>query len=344
MWEYFRRKYRIKKTGDALSALNQKTAFWKPFLLMLPSLITITLMTIIPFILVIIWSFKVENGPRASQFVIGFNNYAKIFNDDKYIVGIRNSFIYALLSLPMSLAISILISTAITMVVKKWARSFWQTVFFLPYVTSAIAVSLTFAYIFQPEHGDGLINSILGKHGSNAIKFLNGGPTSWSAFIVILTRGIWGSLAFQILILTTAMLSVNQNLYKSASIDGASQRKQFFTITLPSIQRTISFLFTMGIIGGIKVFPLAIFGNNAKAAVINGGSSLMLYVYYLTSDSKFNTAAAASIMLFIFGVALSFVMRKLAALTYKGVIKIGERNVLNKIENKTLKRTISFKI
>ncbi|WP_429997453.1 ABC transporter permease subunit, partial [Mycoplasmopsis bovis] len=79
---------------------------------------------------------------------------------------------------------------------------------------------------------------------------------SGNTLIPLLVHGIWSGLAFNVLIFTTAMLSVDKNLYKSASIDGIGGIKQFFTITLPSIKSTTTFLITMGIISGNTLIPL----------------------------------------------------------------------------------------
>ncbi|AXE60559.1 sugar ABC transporter permease [[Mycoplasma] phocae] len=344
MKTYFWRKYRLKNTGLALSVLNSRISFWKPFLLMVPSLITILLLTVIPFILVIIGSFRVQVGFTRNAVIFGFGNFQKLFTDNTFIIAIRNSLVFALVALPISLSISLLISSAISQVIKKWARGFWQTVFFLPYVTSAIAVSLAFAFIFKSQGG--LINKILLDLGltKNPINFLDDGSSgSWNAFFVILIRGIWGNLAFQVLLLTTAMLSVNQDLYKSASIDGASSTKQFFTITLPAISKTISFLFTIGIIGGIKVFPLALFNNDPAQALQYNGQSIILYIFnYARLD--FARAGAASIILFLMGFALSFGLRKLVFVTFRVTRKLGEKNVVNKIKNASIVRKSLFKI
>ncbi|WP_277345682.1 carbohydrate ABC transporter permease [Mycoplasma phocoeninasale] len=311
---------------------------------MIPSLITILLLTIIPFILVIIGSFRVNVGFTRNDTVFGFGNFRTLFNDTTFIIAIRNSLVYAVVALPISLSISLLISSAISQVIKKRARGFWQTVFFLPYVTSGIAVSLAFAFIFRSQGG--LINKILLdlKIVKNPINFLEDNSSgSWNAFFVILIRGIWGNLAFQILILTSSMLSVNPDLYKAASIDGASSRKQFYTITLPAISKTISFLFTIGIIGGIKIFPLALFNNSPESALQFNGQSILLYIFAVTK-TDFALAGAASIVLFILGLALSFGLRKIVFFTLKGVRTLGEKNVVNKIKNASVLRESLFKI
>ncbi|WP_027122912.1 carbohydrate ABC transporter permease [Metamycoplasma spumans] len=345
MKTYFWKKYRIKNPGLALSVLNNKTKFYKPLLLMLPSIFTVLLFTLIPFLLVLIKSFQIQVGFTKGVYTLGFGNYAKIFETTSFAVAVRNSLMYAILSIPISLGISLLISSAIVQIAKKWAQSFWQTIFFLPYVTSAIAVSMAFSVMFDQQ--DGIVNRILLKWGwiKAPIQFLtNSTLGSWNSFWIILVRGIWGSLAFQILILTTAMLSVNQDLYKSASIDGASSTKQFYTITLPSIRKTISFLFTMGLIGGIKTFPLALFNNSPEKAMSAQGATLILYIFNFTSKGNFAVAGAASVILFVIGLAFSKSVRQITSWIYLASVKVGERNVVNKIESKTLSRKPIFKI
>ncbi|ENY69845.1 carbohydrate ABC transporter permease [Mycoplasmopsis arginini] len=338
---YFWKKYRIKKTGEALSILNTRTPFWKPFVLMLPSIFVLLFMVIIPFIFVIIGSFRSQT--TFTSYGWSIDNYYElssksgrvgILNDPKFQVAIVNSLLYAVVALPIGLSISILISSAISMIVRKYARSFWQTVFFLPYMTGAVAISLTFTALF-------------GKSTEGAIfPLLYGSGNRWNPFIVILIRGIWGGLAFQVLILTTAMLSVNPDLYKSSAIDGASSSKQFFKITLPSIQKTISFLFTIGIINGIKVFPLALYNNDASQAIAENGTTLLIYIFQSVrfAATGFGRAMAASVFLFILGIFVSYTLKKSVSSIYKLKNKLGEKNVINKLKAEIQKRKISFKI
>jgi multiple sugar transport system permease protein len=112
------------------------------------------------------------------------------------------------------------------------------------------------------------------------------------------------------------MLSVDRKLYKSASIDGAGPIKQFFAITLPSISRTTTFLLTIGVIGAIKVFPLALFKNNPQDALDNGGSTLLIYIYAkLQVSHNYMLAGAASLMILVVSILFSFSVRKGLSLT-----------------------------
>ncbi|MGZ9431644.1 carbohydrate ABC transporter permease [Mycoplasma sp. CB776] len=317
-----------KQTKKDLGILDKKVAYWKPFLLLLPSLFIIILFTIFPFIFSIGSSISYQSDPNdAQQIEYGFNAFVDVLNDNNFKIGVRNSLIYSILSLPITLVISILISSVISSLVRKWARGFWQTVFFLPYITSAIAISITFAYIFDTQIG--IVNKIFGIE----TRWLNSGRyQSYNAIFVILVYGIWKNLAFQILIITTAMLGVDRTLYKAAAIDGASKTKQFFKITLPSITKTLNFLITIGIIGGIKVFPIAIFNNDLNAAKTNGGSTIILFIYDMVKQGHYDLAGAATIILFLLGLALSTFLKQGIKIILLTINKLGERHVLNAVK------------
>ncbi|VEU59621.1 carbohydrate ABC transporter permease [Mesomycoplasma neurolyticum] len=318
-----------KTKSHNLGILHKKSFFLIPFSLLIPSLFIILLFTIFPFIYSIIKSFSYNSDINdASSIQVGFEAYKLVASDPIFQISVRNSLIYAILALPLSLTFSILISSVIASLHKKWVKGFWQTVFFLPYVTNAVAISLAFVYLF--DHEVGIINNIFGIK----TKWLASGEMdSYKPITIILSYGIWKNLAFQVLIITTAMLAVDKTLYKAATIDGASKLKQFFRITLPSINKTINFLITVGILGGIKVFPLAIFENQVTKAEGNGGMTIMLYIYKVVQSGNYDFAGAATVMLFSLGVVFSTVLKN----TFKLIIyvsnKLGERNVLNKIKN-----------
>ncbi|MBG0730892.1 carbohydrate ABC transporter permease [Mycoplasma sp. 'Moose RK'] len=325
---FYRR--RIKKKVLELGVLDKRHPFWRPFLLLLPSILVILLFTFLPFLYSVSKSVSIEiNQNIAGNTRFGFDNFIDLITiDTNFHIAIRNSVIYSIVALPIGLIISLIVASTLASLHRKYARGFWQTIFFLPYVTSGIAVSVAFAYIFDSEIG--FINSLFGI----STRWLNSGnPGSINALFVVLISGVWRSLAFEILILTTAMVSVNPTLYKAAAIDGASPFRQFFKITLPSVSKTINFLITIGIIGGIKVFPLGIFPNETEA-ISNGGSTLLIYIYKnVRGTPNFAQAGALTIYLFVFGITLSVVVKKFLSLTFLLVEKISEKNVYYKIKN-----------
>ncbi|WP_406614531.1 carbohydrate ABC transporter permease [Mycoplasma corogypsi] len=316
------KKQASRKSTLSHSILDNKTPFWKPFLLLLPGIILLTTFTVVPMV------FNVANSIRDQNGALTIENYQSIFTDPRFALGVRNSFIYGMFVLPFVMMTALIISSVIAKLHRKSAKGFWQTVFFMPYVTNVVAVSLTFVQLFSTG---GLINSVL---GTNINWLRSGDPNTFYALVAMIVNGIWSGLAFNILIFTTAMLGVDKNLYRSASIDGCSEVKQFFKITLPSIKGTINFLITLGIIGGLKVFPLALFDNRPDDAFNNGGASLMMYVYWLTKENP-NVAlsGAASVSLFIIGVTFSSIVRGGFFMVQLTLNNLGERNVWIKVKN-----------
>ncbi|SJZ55905.1 carbohydrate ABC transporter permease [Mycoplasmopsis verecunda] len=318
------KKQSSRKSTLSHSILDSRTPAWKPLLLLLPGIILLSLFTIAPMFINIIESFSTSSSSSTNSFT--WQNYLTVLTDARFAVGVRNSFIYGMFVLPFVMMISLVISSVIAKLYRKYAKSFWQTVFFMPYVTNGVAVSLAFIQLFGTY---GLLNQILGTQ----VPWLQTNDQyTFNALIAMIINGIWNGLAFNILIFTTAMLGVDKNLYRSASIDGTGEVKQFFTITLPSIKSTINFLITLGIIGGLKVFPLALFENKPANAFNYGGGSLMLYVYLQTQTGNINIAGAASISLFIIGVTFSSVVRGGFFMVQTSLNNLGERNVWVKVK------------
>lgn len=311
------------------SIVDKRTPFLKPMAMLIPMLVIIGAFTVTPLVYNIIDSFfqPASSDNPTKQFTI--RTFVEIFNDVKFAVGVRNSIMYGLLVLPFVMAISLLISSLISTLYRKSAKGIFQTIFFLPYVTNVVAISLTFMQFFGQY---GLFNQMFGL---STAWLIGENIASMKPFIAVLTQGVWSGLAFNILIFTTAMMSVDKNLYRSASIDGIGGFKQFFTITLPSIKSTTTFLITMGIINGIKVFPLALFNNNPASAIQNGMSTLMLYVYEAvqSATTDFSRSASAAIVLFAIGVMFSTIIRGGFNTIMKASLNLGENNVWNKIKN-----------
>ena len=323
-------KEKAKTKSIDLSIVNKRVKWWKPLLMLLPAIIIVVTFTIIPFIAASTDAFQgVVNKHKPLERVPSLDQFKFMLKDPAFHDALFNSGMYALISIPIIMVLSLIISAAISNVLRKRLRGVWQTIFFLPYVTSAVAIGLAFAFLFDADTG--LLNKILGKR----VPWLTD-PNGHSALGAMLIYGVWRGIAFNVLIFTSAMMSVDKKLYKSASIDGAGPVKQFFTITLPAISKTTTFLLTMGIIGAIKVFPLSLFKNNPQDALNNHGSTLLIYIYAkLQVSHNYMLAGAASITLVVISIIFSASVRGGISWTIKLINRWKERNVENKIKATT---------
>ena len=326
----FRRK--LRKLSNAknvdLQYVSKRTPFWKPLLFLAPAFILIAVFTIIPAITSMSRAIMIPTNPHlaSSSTEPGWDNFDLVLKHEDFRHSLLNSLLIASIQLPIAVSISLVISSAIASIIRKRLRGGAQTLFFLPYITSGIAVSLAFAYIFDNKVG--LFNQVF---NTDYNWLATGDPSSFKPLIIIVVNGVWRALAFQILIFTTAMLGIDKDRFKAASIDGAGPVKQFFQITLPSIRRTLNFIVTVGLIGAIKVFPLALFNNNPDAAMQNGGGTLMLYVYKAIQEGLYGLAAASSIILVIISILFSIVVKN--SLRYLGIFLDGmaSRRIKRKI-------------
>lgn len=274
---------------------KQKSHAW---LYLLPSLILLGIFMIYPLFDVLVYSFQ-EGYNSASQtyFGIGLYNYSYVLHDTYFLQAVKNTFLLVIITVPLSTILALLISLALSSV--KKIKDLYQTIYFLPYVTNTLAVGLVFMILFKKTaYSDGLINILIQFFGGNSVDFIEG--PYWAKMLVMCIYTIWIVLPFKILILTSALASVDQNLYKAAKVDGTSSFRTFWKITLPMIMPMISYLVITGFIGAFKAYSdeVAIFGTNLNAAGMN---TIVGYVYdmlYGNSGGYPSYASAAALILF----------------------------------------------
>lgn len=271
---------------------------WKGWLYLLPALIFLGAFLLYPLIDVFIYS--VEEGYNfASQtyYGVGGFNFSYVLHDAYFLQALKNTFILVLITVPLSTGIALLISVALSSVQRL--KEFFQTVFFLPYVTNTLAVGLVFMILFKKTpYSDGMMNLLLSWFGVSPVDFI-GGPY-WAKMFVLCFYTVWVVMPFKILILTSALASVNETYYNAARVDGTGKLRLFTRITLPMISSSIFYLVITGFIGAFKAYSdaVALFGTDLNAAGMN---TIVGYVYdmlYGNSGGYPSYASAAAIVLF----------------------------------------------
>lgn len=270
----------------------------RPWLYLLPSLILLGIFMIYPLFDVLVYSMQ-EGYNSASQTYsgIGFYNFFYVLRDPYFLQAVKNTFLLVIITVPLSTGLALLLSLALSSI--KKVKELYQTIYFLPYVTNTLAVGLVFMILFKKTpYSDGFINMIIQFFGGNSVDFIEG--PYWAKMLTMCIYTIWIVLPFKVLILTSALASVDQNLYKAAKVDGTSSFRTFTKITLPMIMPMISYLVITGFIGAFKAYSdeVAIFGTNLNAAGMN---TIVGYVYdmlYGNSGGYPSYASAAALILF----------------------------------------------
>ena len=271
----------------------------KGWLYLLPALVFLGAFLVYPLIDVFVYSFE-EGYNSASQTYMGVGgyNYAYVLHDPYFLQAVKNTFILVIFTVPISTAIALLISVGLSSIEKL--RNLYQTIYFLPYVTNTLAVGLVFMILFKKTpYTDGFANLVVGFLGGGAVDFIDG--PYWAKMFVLCFYTVWVVMPFKVLILTSALASVNRDYYSAAKVDGTGKLRIFTRITLPMISPTLFYLIITGFIGAFKAYSdaVALFGTNLNAAGMN---TIVGYIYdmlYGDSGGYPSFASAAAIILFV---------------------------------------------
>lgn len=270
----------------------------KGWLYLIPAFLFLGAFMVYPLVDVFIYSFE-EGYNSASQtyFGVGTYNYSYVLHDPYFLQALKNTFLLVIITVPVSTGLALVISMALSSI--RPLRDLFQTIYFLPYVTNTLAVGLVFMILFKKTaYSDGLVNLLIGWFGGGSVDFIDG--PYWAKMFILCFYTVWVVMPFKILILTSALASVNQVYYDAAGVDGTPKFRIFYKITLPMISPMIFYLVITGFIGAFKAYSdaVALFGTDLNAAKMN---TIVGYVYdmlYGNSGGYPSYASAAAILLF----------------------------------------------
>ncbi|MFC6464112.1 carbohydrate ABC transporter permease [Marinilactibacillus sp. GCM10026970] len=270
-----------------------KSSF-KAFFYLLPMMVIIATFNLYPIGRSFLMSFYTDfNIFTQAVNSYGLDNFFTIFNDSNFWLAIRNTFIFVLGVVPMSIILSLTIAILLKQV--RFLSGFFRSIYFLPFVTSTVAISIVWNWIYHSRFG--LMNYALSFLGIDPIAFITDPNFSMLALVIL---AIWKGLGFNIILFLVGLNSIDENYYSAAKIDGAKGWQRFTNITIPLLGPTMFLVSVMGVINSFKVFDevFALFQSRPGPA----GSALTV-VYYIFQkfyqESQYGIAAAAGIVLFL---------------------------------------------
>ncbi|MFE4711195.1 MULTISPECIES: carbohydrate ABC transporter permease [Paenibacillus] len=274
---------------------SERAGYW----FILPWLLGLVIFTLGPMIFSLILSFSkwdVITGVESIQFV-GLDNFKAIFHDELFYQSLKVTFIFALVSVPLFQVASILIALLLNM--RSRGMKFFRLIFFMPSVIPAVATSMMWVMIFNPEYG--ILNKALAWFGIQGPAWLQDPSYALGALIVM---GLWG-VGNTIIIYLSGLQGVPEDLYEAGQLDGAGPLRKFFSITLPMITPTVFFNLIMGIIGGFQYFTQAF-------VMTNGGplNSTLFYNLYLYNKAfmEFDMGYASALSWILFLIIMIFTL------------------------------------
>nr|WP_245346224.1 sugar ABC transporter permease [Arthrobacter sp. CAN_C5] len=240
-------------------------------------------------------------GVAVERPFVGFDNYAAVLTDPDVGRSFANIGVFLIINVPLTVGLSLVLANALNRVTRL--RTFFRVSYYVPYVTASVAVVGVWLFLFAQN---GLVNSILGPLAPDPSWLVNSGL----AMPTIALYVTWKQLGFFILLYLAALQNIPEELYESASVDGAGKIRQFWSITVPSV-RPASFLVTLlATITGANLFtePYLLTGGGGP----DGASTSPVFLMYQQGILQGNpdTAAALGVILVLGVLLLAFLQRR----------------------------------
>jgi multiple sugar transport system permease protein len=254
----------------------------------------------IPLLLTFATAFQEWNGIRPPVFV-GLDNFTRLFDDARFWLAVGNTARLALFIIPAELALSLGIAVLLNQ--RLAGRSIFRTLYFLPVVTSTVAASIVWTWIFQPRYG--LLSAALGPFGLADVNWLTR-PDLVLIPIAVVT--VWQRIGFDMILFLSGLQNIPRDLHEAALIDGAGSRARFVNITLPLLSPTTFLVLVLSVIGALQVFDqVYIMTSRTTRGGVGGSASTITYFLYEAgfTRNEFGYASAVALVLFLFSVAIT---------------------------------------
>ena len=284
----------MRKKGLFTKLNEQKMAY----LFVAPGIILFVVFVLGPLVASFYWSFTEYNGIQPPKWV-GTENYKNIFfHDPRFWKSIRNTAFYTVGVIPPGLVLSLLLAIAVDQQIK--GKNFFRIIYFIPSVTSVIALSVIWKWLFAGEKY-GLINYILILLGSKPIDWLMSPVWTLPAIMIM---SIWAGIGYNMILFLAGLQTIPATVYEAADIDGASTWDKFWNITLPLLKPTMVFVVIMGFIASFQVFERIYVMTESEfgiGGVLDSALTTVAYLYDM-GFRKFQMGYASALGYIVFSV------------------------------------------
>uniref|UniRef100_UPI00406C09F9 carbohydrate ABC transporter permease n=1 Tax=Paenibacillus sp. FSL R7-0345 TaxID=2954535 RepID=UPI00406C09F9 len=224
---------------------------------------------------------------------IGLGNYAELFRDPAVIEALKNNLLYTVMTVPVPIAVALVLAVIINNSV--FLKSYFKVVFFIPYISSIIAIAAVWSALLHPSLGP--VNQVLMQLGIDSPpKWLVDPSTSLLSIAIIST---WASLGYTIIIYTAGLTNISSEIYEAADIDGATPVRKFLRITVPLLRPTTFFLLITMLIGSFKVFDIISYLTEGGP---NNSSTVLVYRIYEEGFTNYDMGYASAISWLLFAI------------------------------------------
>jgi len=264
------------------------------YIFIFPTALGLILLNIWPAIQTAILSFQKTVGFGDTEWV-GLRNYQKMFADGEVFQSLLNTLIYAVVSIPSIVVLSLLVAVLMNRKVK--GLSIYRTIYFLPVVAAPSAVAMIWRWMFNNDYG--LINNMLAKIGIDGPAWLTDPSIAIYSIIIV---GVWSAIGYNMVLLLAGLQEIPKDYYEAAEIDGASPIQQFFNITLPLVTPTLFFVVVTTVINAFQVFDVIFMMITPNSTAMFKSQSLAYLFYkhsFILNDKGYGSAIVMFLLVII---------------------------------------------
>lgn len=283
-----------------IPAVSETLIAW---LFLAPALVLLGIFVIYPILYLGYLSFTAGSFTRGGIHLVGWRNYSRLVSDPEFWQVLGNTIYFTIATVIPSLVLPLGLAALLDRTVAL--RAFFRTAYFIPAITSLVAVGLGFRWLFQT---DGLVNQLLSSVGIAAIPWLS--SLTW-AMPVLIIFSIWKQLGFNLVLFLAGLQTIPTSRYEAAELDGANGWQQFWHITLPGLRPTLIFATTTTVIFTLRSFeqPYVITGGGP----LNSTNLLVFYIYNQAfAQFDFGYAAAVTTLLLAITLVLVYVQLRVS--------------------------------
>lgn len=284
----------MKKTNIASFKKSFKFSRMKAWLYLLPALLVLGIFQIYPIGKSFLMGFYTKFDYLTDVvYEWGFGNFTNLIQDSDFLLAIKNTCTLVIFAAPLSIAVSLFFAVLLNSNIRF--RRVFQSIYFLPFVTSMVAVSIVWAWMLNKDFG--LINSILKLFGISKVAWLTN-PKMTLPILVVLS--IWKGLGYRVIIFLAGLQNIDTQYYSAARLDGAGVLSRFFHVTLPMLKPTLVFLSITTVIDVFKTFDEVYIMYSNTPGPLKSGLTIVYYIFTkFYRHWEFSSAAAAAFVLFL---------------------------------------------
>lgn len=298
---------------------------FEAYLYLLPAFVILGMFSFYPVVKSVFMSFYDWSLLRETQYYVGLENYQKILGDKVFVQALQNTLRYVIGYVPFSIGLALIVAVLLNSKIRF--RGALRLAYFLPWVTSSVAISMVWRWIYSQHYG--LLNLMLAslaRFVNSFVNFVSFGQVAqlWQftspnwlmdptwTIINIVIISVWKSMGYNIVIFLAGLQNVPKELYEAAEVDGANPWQTFRKITLPLISPTTFFISIISIIGSFKLFTEIYVLYTGRPGPLNSGMTIVYYVYRMAFE-RYRMGYASAAAYILFGIIFIFTLLQMAA-------------------------------